>query len=94
MLMLMASNGTARTALRRRNTKRIDKAVMTIIMAAAAAIDPMTVQAQRIRTAAAAADPMHSVLGGQINADAAAGQAGRVICCGRGTVVDVPGGDD
>jgi hypothetical protein len=81
--MLMASNGTARIALRRRHTKRIDKAVMTVIMAASAAIDPMAVQAQRIRTAAAAADPMHGVLCGQINADAAAGQAGRVVCCGR-----------
>ncbi len=91
--MLMASNGTASIALRRRHTKRIDKAVMTVIMAAAAAIDPMTVQAQRIRTtAAAAADPVHGVLSGQINAKAAAGQAGRVVCCGRGTV-DVATGD-
>ncbi len=91
--MLMASNGTARIALRRRHTQRIDKAVMTVIMATATAIDPMTVQAQRIRTAAAAADPVHGVLSGQINADAAAGQAGRVVCCGRGTV-DVAAGDD
>ncbi len=80
--MLMASNGTARIALRRRHTQRIDKAVMTVIMAAAAAVDPMTVQAQRIRTAATA-DPVHGVLCGQINADAAAGQAGRVVCCRR-----------